>query len=406
MIRITKSNFIAKVISVELFNGMCSSKCFDLYGKQFAKTVNSRNNSVSELLDSHHRSLHSRHWFHPVHHRPPSRSSSSAISIARKSTETHRWGALSEPAAVDCHIPFPVLLNVSYKHNFLTEQDVCVCLQEWLCRSVLVLQMYSGMASINWMFVEGLLLHSRVTVHIFKQDAPFKLYYSIGWGIPALCIGSWSWLMYMYHDTSCWSGYGDLPYIWIITGPMLAALLAVFTFQMAAQYVTTEIVFKIIVTEQAFSSSSGEQRVPGGHHSGAGDETTRQLLYGSEPSEVRPLRRTAPSEALPLAARTTRHQRESHQSDRLAVSSPRHPPPAVLHQPERQRKTRRGLHDCERLHKSPHRVFLSILYCFMNNDKILRKEKESSRDRRKPGRSQGKNTEDERDEEMKGLVFS
>ncbi|GFS62346.1 c1A receptor, putative [Trichonephila inaurata madagascariensis] len=54
----------------------------------------------------------------------------------------------------------PVLLNVSYKHT------------EWLCKSVLILQMYSGMASINWMFVEGLLLHSRVTVHIFKQDAP------------------------------------------------------------------------------------------------------------------------------------------------------------------------------------------------------------------------------------------
>ncbi|XP_055951558.1 corticotropin-releasing factor receptor 2-like [Argiope bruennichi] len=107
----------------------------------------------------------------------------------------------------------PVLLNVSYKHT------------EWLCRGVLILQMYSGMASINWMFVEGLLLHSRVTVHIFKQDAPFKLYYCIGWGIPALCIGSWCSLMYMYHNTPCWSGYGDLPYIWVITGPMLAALL-------------------------------------------------------------------------------------------------------------------------------------------------------------------------------------
>ncbi|GIY86436.1 corticotropin-releasing factor receptor 2, partial [Caerostris darwini] len=52
-----------------------------------------------------------------------------------------------------------------------------------------------------------------------------KIFYISALSIPALCIGSWSWLMYMYHDTSCWSGYGDLPYIWIITGPMLAALL-------------------------------------------------------------------------------------------------------------------------------------------------------------------------------------
>ncbi|XP_054720291.1 calcitonin gene-related peptide type 1 receptor-like [Uloborus diversus] len=106
----------------------------------------------------------------------------------------------------------PVLMNVSYRHS------------DWLCKSVLILQMYSGMASINWMFVEGLLLHSRVTVHIFKQDAPFKLYYCIGWGIPGIFIGSWCILMFLYHNTPCWTGYGDTHYIWIITGPMLTAL--------------------------------------------------------------------------------------------------------------------------------------------------------------------------------------
>lgn len=42
--------------------------------------------------------------------------------------------------------------------------------------------MYSSNASINWMFVEGLLLHSRVTTNVFTQDAPFKTYYTIGWG--------------------------------------------------------------------------------------------------------------------------------------------------------------------------------------------------------------------------------
>ncbi|GIX89192.1 PDF receptor [Caerostris darwini] len=57
------------------------------------------------------------------------------------------------------------------------------------------------------------------------KDYVKKLFFLHQCCIPALCIGSWSWLMYMYHDTSCWSGYGDLPYIWIITGPMLAALL-------------------------------------------------------------------------------------------------------------------------------------------------------------------------------------
>ncbi|KAG8171929.1 hypothetical protein JTE90_015349, partial [Oedothorax gibbosus] len=62
-----------------------------------------------------------------------------------------------------------VLLNFSYKN------------MDWLCKGVLSVQLYSALCSINWMFIEGLLLHSRVTVHIFRQDAPFKLYYCIGW---------------------------------------------------------------------------------------------------------------------------------------------------------------------------------------------------------------------------------
>ncbi|KAG8177365.1 hypothetical protein JTE90_003627 [Oedothorax gibbosus] len=107
----------------------------------------------------------------------------------------------------------PVLLNFSYKN------------MDWLCKGVLSVQLYSALCSINWMFIEGLLLHSRVTVHIFRQDAPFKLYYCIGWVLPAISIVSWCLLMRQYHDTPCWSGYGDLPYIWVITGPMLAALL-------------------------------------------------------------------------------------------------------------------------------------------------------------------------------------
>ncbi|XP_076349457.1 PDF receptor-like isoform X3 [Tachypleus tridentatus] len=51
----------------------------------------------------------------------------------------------------------------------------------WLCKTILSLKMYAAMASINWMFVEGLLLHSRITISVFNKDAPFKLYYMIGW---------------------------------------------------------------------------------------------------------------------------------------------------------------------------------------------------------------------------------
>ncbi|KAH9370349.1 hypothetical protein HPB48_006733 [Haemaphysalis longicornis] len=87
------------------------------------------------------------------------------------------------------------------------------------------LKLYAAMASINWMFVEGLLLHSRIAVSVFQQDAPFKLYYVIGWGLPALCVLAWSLVMESRMRSHCWRGYGNSVFVWIISGPMMVALL-------------------------------------------------------------------------------------------------------------------------------------------------------------------------------------
>ncbi|XP_076361257.1 corticotropin-releasing factor receptor 1-like isoform X1 [Tachypleus tridentatus] len=95
---------------------------------------------------------------------------------------------------------------------------------EWLCKTILSVKMYAAMASINWMFVEGLLLHSRITVSIFNMDTPFKLYYFIGWGLPTVFITSWAAITSQVQDTFCWQGYGKSHNIWLISGPMLLAL--------------------------------------------------------------------------------------------------------------------------------------------------------------------------------------
>ncbi|CAL1281561.1 unnamed protein product [Larinioides sclopetarius] len=94
----------------------------------------------------------------------------------------------------------------------------------WLCKTVVSIKMYAALSSINWMFVEGMLLHSRITTNIFQKDAPFKLYYFIGWGIPLVLIITWCSAMSSTLDTDCWEGYGRSPYVWIITGPMIGAL--------------------------------------------------------------------------------------------------------------------------------------------------------------------------------------
>ncbi|UYV62821.1 pdfr-1 [Cordylochernes scorpioides] len=112
--------------------------------------------------------------------------------------------------------------------------------------------MYSTLASINWMFLEGLLLHSRITISIFDQDPPFKLYYFIGWGLcvgdnrvailrnflpnqgcpgcPLILIVAWAVCMSRHLESPCWQGYGHSPYVWILTGPMIGVLLVNFCF--------------------------------------------------------------------------------------------------------------------------------------------------------------------------------
>lgn len=95
----------------------------------------------------------------------------------------------------------------------------------WLCKVVITLKMYAAMTCIHWMFVEGLLLHSSITVSVFQQEPPFKIYYTIGWGIPLLCVIIWVILMSCFSTTPCWKGYGKSPFIWFITGPMILSLL-------------------------------------------------------------------------------------------------------------------------------------------------------------------------------------
>ncbi|XP_015927163.1 corticotropin-releasing factor receptor 2 isoform X2 [Parasteatoda tepidariorum] len=97
--------------------------------------------------------------------------------------------------------------------------------EDWLCKGVLVLKMYAAMTCIHWMFVEGLLLHSSITVSVFQQEPPFKIYHAIGWGIPLICVVIWMTLMSIYSKRLCWKGYGLSPFVWIITGPMIIALL-------------------------------------------------------------------------------------------------------------------------------------------------------------------------------------
>ncbi|XP_022698320.1 uncharacterized protein LOC111265701 isoform X2 [Varroa jacobsoni] len=94
-----------------------------------------------------------------------------------------------------------------------------------LCKVTLCAKMYSSMSSINWMFVEGLLLHSKLTTSIFRKDAPFPLYYAIGWGLPILFIIPWGVRMELeLPGKNCWEGYGNHSWVFLLIAPRLIVL--------------------------------------------------------------------------------------------------------------------------------------------------------------------------------------
>ncbi|XP_041366985.1 calcitonin gene-related peptide type 1 receptor-like [Gigantopelta aegis] len=95
---------------------------------------------------------------------------------------------------------------------------------DWLCKVFTVLRKYTIMANFSWMFVEGLFLHNRLAVSVFSTEAPFVLFYVIGWGIPAIITTTWAVLMEFYNDEPCWQEHNLSPLIFIIYAPILITL--------------------------------------------------------------------------------------------------------------------------------------------------------------------------------------
>ncbi|KAL8612207.1 hypothetical protein ACOMHN_048306 [Nucella lapillus] len=83
---------------------------------------------------------------------------------------------------------------------------------------------YMVAANFAWMFVEGLFLHNRLAISVFSSEAPFALFYLIGWGIPGVLTVTWSTLMHFHNHETCWSYYTQSPLIFIVYAPIMVAL--------------------------------------------------------------------------------------------------------------------------------------------------------------------------------------
>jgi len=96
----------------------------------------------------------------------------------------------------------------------------------YLCESFYVLLEYARTAMFFWFFIEGLHLHSVLTMDSFGDGAEStrSIYFIIGWGVPVIMTTAWAITTGMNSNSHCWFGYSHTLYYWIVEGPRLALI--------------------------------------------------------------------------------------------------------------------------------------------------------------------------------------
>ncbi|XP_076439595.1 corticotropin-releasing factor receptor 1-like [Babylonia areolata] len=119
---------------------------------------------------------------------------------------------------------FRFIIHIITFEPYISERHSSYRDVQWLCRMLTSLDHYMVAANFAWMLVEGLFLHNRLAISVFSSDAPFALFYVIGWGVPGVLTVTWSTLMHFHNQETCWSFYTQSPLIFIVYAPIMVAL--------------------------------------------------------------------------------------------------------------------------------------------------------------------------------------
>uniref|UniRef100_A0A5S6QNF4 G-protein coupled receptors family 2 profile 2 domain-containing protein n=1 Tax=Trichuris muris TaxID=70415 RepID=A0A5S6QNF4_TRIMR len=97
---------------------------------------------------------------------------------------------------------------------------------DWLCKLILTLIMYSTLASVFWMFLEGFYLVSRFTIMAMRsEEGHFVLYLLTGWGLPFAFVLGWVLALEFQPVVPwCWLPYTGNKAIWLLISPISVAL--------------------------------------------------------------------------------------------------------------------------------------------------------------------------------------
>ncbi|PIK40009.1 putative parathyroid hormone/parathyroid hormone-related peptide receptor-like, partial [Apostichopus japonicus] len=97
------------------------------------------------------------------------------------------------------------------------------------CKLAFTLTQYFLVANYYWLLVEGVYLHSLITVAVFSGKTNLRYYFALGWGCPALIVLPWAIRNIVAEEPSCWwDNVTTNNTYWIIKAPVMLSILVNF----------------------------------------------------------------------------------------------------------------------------------------------------------------------------------
>ncbi|XP_055448623.1 glucagon receptor isoform X3 [Psammomys obesus] len=120
------------------------------------------------------------------------------------------------------------LLKTRYSQKIGDDLSVSVWLRDEAvagCRVATVMMQYGIIANYCWLLVEGVYLHSLLSLATFSEKSFFSLYLGIGWGAPLLFVIPWVAVKCLFENVQCWTSNDNMGFWWILRIPVFLAIL-------------------------------------------------------------------------------------------------------------------------------------------------------------------------------------
>ncbi|XP_055435811.1 glucagon receptor isoform X3 [Bubalus kerabau] len=120
------------------------------------------------------------------------------------------------------------LLKTRYSQRIGDDISVSVWLSDGAvagCRVAAVFMQYGVVANYCWLLVEGVYLHSLLSLAAVPERSCFPLYLGIGWGAPMLFVIPWAVVKCLFENIQCWTSNDNMAFWWILRFPVFLAIL-------------------------------------------------------------------------------------------------------------------------------------------------------------------------------------